>query len=123
MNDYVWVVELAIKAGKYEDFKELNPEPRNLLITDAITTAISENAITFIPPSGLVDTTLGRTCYQQYVIDRGDCADDALINTGILMSGCWFGTPLACAIRGAGVIAIAGVCNGRAKRDYAACTS
>lgn len=103
------------------EFKELDVETRNLLITDAIKVAISENPITFMPPSGHVDTQLGWTCYQQYLIDRGDCADDALLNTGILMSGCWFATPLACAVGGAGVIATAAVCNSRAKRDYAAC--
>lgn len=69
------------------------------------------------------NTTLARTCAQQYVIDREDCAEDALINWGILAGGCWFGTPAACAVGGVGVLAIAANCSRRAKRDYASCTS
>lgn len=106
-----------------KDFTSLKPETRNLLITDAINAAVIDNPIKFVPPTEPVNTTLARTCAQQYVIDREDCAEDALINWGILAGGCWFGTPAACAVGGVGVLAIAANCSRRAKRDYASCMS
>jgi len=102
------------------EFKSLKQEERNLMITNAIKIAIIDNPLNFEPTT---ETAKARTCAQQYQIDRADCADDALINMGILAAGCWFGTPAACAVGGVGVLAIAAVCSSRAKRDYAACVN
>jgi hypothetical protein len=107
--------------AKNEEFKSLKEEERNRIITDAIKTAITSSPLNFEAPIGTDNTTLARTCAQQYQIDRADCAEDALINWGILAAGCWFGTPAACAVGGVGVLAIAAVCSSRAKRDYASC--
>ena len=106
-----------------KEFKSLNKEERDRLITNAIKTALIENPFTFKPTSNTNNTTLARSCYQQYLIDRQDCADDALLNMGILAGGCWFGTPAACAVGAVGVLAIAAVCSKRAKRDLAACSN
>jgi hypothetical protein len=107
--------------SKNKDFTTLQPQTRNLIITNSIEVAITNNPIIFTQPSLPTTTTtptndLKRTCYEQYVIDRQDCADDALINSGIVFSGCWFATPAACAIGYVGVLAIAANCSQRAKR-------
>lgn len=105
-----------------KDFTSLKQEERNSIITDAIKTVIKDNPLNFEQPIETVNTTLAKTsCAQLYQIDRADCAEDALINWGILATGCWFGTPAACAVGGVGVLAIAAVCSSRAKRDYASC--
>ena len=104
-----------------KDFTLLKQEERNRIITDAIKAVLIDNPLNFEPTNETVNTTLARTCAQQYQIDRADCAEDALINWGILATGCWFGTPAACAVGGIGVLSIAAVCSSRAKRDYASC--
>ena len=103
-------------------FTLLKPEKRNPIITDAIKLAIIDNPLKFTPPPiNNTALTAKMSCRDKYLEDREDCAEDSLINWGILASGCWFGTPAACAAGGVGVLAIAAVCSNRAKRDYAEC--
>lgn len=121
--------------SKNKDFTTLQPQTANLIITNAIEVAMSDNPIVFAQPtipsgsttvpsnsSTTVPTNnLMQTCYDQYLIDRQDCADDSLINMGIVFGGCWFASPAACAVGYVGVLAIAANCSRRAKRDYANC--
>lgn len=109
--------------SKNDVFKSMKQEERNLMISNAIKTAMIDNPLKFEPTLETGNTTQARSCYQQYLIDRQDCADDALLNMGILAGGCWFGTPAACAVGAVGVLAIAAVCSKRAKRDLAACVN
>ena len=105
-----------------KQFALLKPEKRKAIITDAIKLAMIDNPLKFIPPPANTTVLTARmSCRDSYLQDREDCAEDSLINMGILASGCWFGTPAACAVGGVGVLAIAAVCSNRAKRDYAEC--
>ncbi|NBL65563.1 hypothetical protein GV828_10155 [Flavobacterium sp. NST-5] len=109
------------KALQTEQFMSMDAEEREKLIVDAIETELIKNPIDFPVFPVPENSVLARTCSQQYAIDREDCANEALINWGILFGGCWFGTPAACAVGGVGVLAIAANCSSQAKRDYRDC--
>jgi hypothetical protein len=105
-----------------KQFTLLKPEKRNTIISDAIKLALIDNPLKFTSLNINSEAlTAKMSCRETYLQDREDCAEDALINWGILASSCWFGTPAACAVGGVGVLAIAAVCSNRAKRDYAEC--
>lgn len=105
-----------------KQFTLLKPEKRNTIISDAIKLALIDNPLKFTSPNINSEAlTAKMSCRETYLQDREDCAEDALINWGILASSRWFGTPAACAVGGVGVLAIAAVCSNRAKRDYAEC--
>lgn len=124
---YDLLLKLNKNAKKFttnnEEFTSLKMEERESLITSAVKEVIIGQPLFFIPPDGFVNTTLGLSCFQKYAQDRDDCAQDSLINLAIVAGGCWFGTPVACAVGGVGVLAIAAVCSNRAKRDYKQCLS
>lgn len=103
-----------------KDFTLLKQETRTILITDAINSAIINNPQSS-PDTKYKNTQSRLSCNQQYTMDREDCAEDALINWGILAGGCWFGTPAACGVGAVGVLAISANCSRRAKRDLQLC--
>lgn len=123
---YSLLIRLNQNSNKFiannKQFTLLKPEERNTIITNAIKLAIIDNPLKFTPPNTNTNAIFAKlSCREQYIQDREDCAEDSLINMAILSSGCWFGTPAACAVGGVGVLAIAAVCSNRAKRDYAEC--
>jgi len=75
------------------NFSSLNEEAKRLLITNEISKAIDENPISW--PDGFTgNIALGRTCYEQYVVDRNRCNRDCNIQ-GAFAIAAFAGGPVA----------------------------
>jgi hypothetical protein len=108
-------------AEANKDFSILKPETRELLLSDAIDNAIEQNPIVYVPPGEPGNTTLARTCAQQYQIDRQRCFKGFVGNLALSIASTGFINPIGFAIGGAISLAIAANCASEAREDYYDC--